>query len=1078
MNLTSLRTLVHAGRRAFRAISLFAAFAIVSDVSAQSATGAIEGRVQSETSGSYLTNARVRVTGTTLEAFTNSFGEFRLAGVPAGPAALEVFHTGLATKKLSVNVRTGDTVQQDVVLREFGEPGREGDTVLLRQFVVQSQRETDAAAIAINEQRFAPNRKDVVSTDQFGDINTGNIGEFVKFIPGISLDVKDGNSPSGIMIRGFDPNYTNVTMDGGQLASTLIANTQTSSRGFLLEQANINNLSRIEVTKLPTPDMSANLLGGAVNFVSKSAFERPKQQLTFNVFLSANSKALGLGQTAGPGEDKSYKVLPNFDLTYVNPVSKTFGIVLNVAQSTQFYLQNKAVFGRRYFTGTNATTANFVSYQKNPQTTSLAYTFNPNRIERTSGSIKLDWKPLPRHVLEFSAQANANYQQFSNRTITFNTGGTIPVRWDEHNTFGSTGAAGTGSVSLGNSFQNRNGLLRQLGTRWTYNGTDWLTELAASYSNSNNRVRDMAKGFWNGLGTSMPNVRTVNLEGFDNSTAWVNKITVLDATGREMDPYHLSSFALGQVQSQPADSHDTVKEVRGNVTRKLNLAGVAVNLKVGGTVNEMTRDAKYSLWTTTFAGPDGILGNGDEFMVSNQVNFIDSTVSGVSPGFGVRGPEWASPWLIARALKDRPSWFVRSATNMGDTIRNEAVRSPWLRETITAGYAMADAKLLNNRLRLVGGVRYELTKDEGLGYKQDANAIYVKDAAGHPVKGANGQYQLLPSLAGTVTGGPEQNALIYRYRQSPGERDYAYYFPSLHATYNVSDNLLVRAAVAKTMGRPNISDVVPNLFVQDNVNFGIAGNSSATVPGFVTASNSTLRPWRAMNYDYSLEYYLPKNGLASFNWYKKDIRDFFSTQTTIADAALLDSLGLSREFVGYQYSTRINISDAMIKGWEANFNLPLANLASLGALASADRYLRPLTLTLNTTHLELSGSRITPTDWKRYIPRTRNAGLRFAWGKLSGNFLLNWRGRMQRDTATLINGLSTGGAEYIRARYQLDGNVDFQLTKHFALYLSGRNILNADSEWEVAGPGAVDYAAKTNFENYGAQFSVGIRGTF
>jgi outer membrane receptor for ferrienterochelin and colicin len=289
---------------------------------------------------------------------------------------------------------------------------------MLSQFIVQSQRETDAAAIAINEQRFAANRKDVISTDAFGDINQGNIGEFMKFIPGISLDVKDGNSPSGIMIRGFDPNYTNVTMDGGMLASTQIANTQTSSRGFLLEQANINNLSRIEVTKLPTPDMSANLLGGSVNFVSKSAFERSREQLTFNAFFSGNSNDLRFRESPGPGSDATYKVRPNFDLTYVNPINKRLGIVVNLAQSSQFYLQNKSVPGRRYFTGTNVNSANFVDFRNNPQTLSVATSYNPNQIDRTSGSFKVDWKPFDRNVVSFGVGANANRQQNAGRTLT------------------------------------------------------------------------------------------------------------------------------------------------------------------------------------------------------------------------------------------------------------------------------------------------------------------------------------------------------------------------------------------------------------------------------------------------------------------------------------------------------------------------------------------------------------------------------------------------------------------------------------------------------------------------------------
>lgn len=1036
-----------------------------------SGSGTIVGRVQNAVTGNYLNNARVRVVGTNLEVFTNAAGEYRISGVPVGQATLDVFYTGLSTQRLSAVVPASGELQQDVELRTMEAEAKQAATVVLSQFVVQSQRETDAAAIAINEQRFAANRKDVISTDAFGDINQGNIGEFVKFIPGISLDVKDGNSPSGIMIRGFDPNYTNVTMDGGSLASTQIANTQTSSRGFLLEQANINNLSRIEVTKLPTPDMSANLLGGSVNFVSKSAFERSRESLNFNAYLSGNSNDLRFGKSPGPGSEDTFKVRPNFDMTWVKPFSRTFGIVVNVAQSTQFYLQNKSVPGRRYFTGTNVNSANFVDYRQNPQTLSVATSYNPNQIDRTSASLKADWKPFAHNVLSFSAGANANYQQNAGRTLTYNTGATI-LSWDQHNTFGSTGASGTGSANEGNSYQNRNGLLRYLIGNWTFTNNNWIAELAGSYSNSNNKTRDIAKGFWNGLSTSLPNVKTVNIEGLDNSSGSFSKATVLDATGKPVDELKAASYNLGKVTSQPQTNTDEVKDVRLNVTRNLNIFGSSFAVKAGGQINDMTRDQHYSLWETTYAGPDGVLNSGDETAAA----FADTKAAGASPGFGRPAPQWLDPYLVFQSFKDHQNWFVRSPTNMGDTIKNVAVRSPWLHETIQAGYGMADAKFFHNRLRVVGGVRYELTTDEGRGYKQDGNAIYIQDSKGHPIKGSNGAYQLLPSLAGTVSGGPEQNALIYQYRASYNKRDYGYYFPSLHTTYNLTENLLLRASYAETMGRPNVSDVIPTLFVGDNSTFD--PNLSGSYPGFITASNTTLKPWTAKNYDYTAEYYLPRNGMVMFNWYKKDIRDFFSTQTSVADLALLDSLGLSHDYVGYQYSTRINVSDAMIKGWEINLNLPLQNLTAFGPLERFDSFAKHFTLGLNTTHLELSGSRVTPSDWKRYIPRSRNATVRFNFGKISGNVLVNFRGKMLRDVNSNITGISTGGAEYIKARYQVDGNVDYQLTKRFALYLAARNLLNSVSEWEQVGPSAVTYAGTTNYEKYGVQYSLGLRGNF
>ena len=53
-----------------------------------SAPGAIEGRVQLARSGEYLEGVRLTVEGTNLEAATDATGQYRLGGVPAGPARL------------------------------------------------------------------------------------------------------------------------------------------------------------------------------------------------------------------------------------------------------------------------------------------------------------------------------------------------------------------------------------------------------------------------------------------------------------------------------------------------------------------------------------------------------------------------------------------------------------------------------------------------------------------------------------------------------------------------------------------------------------------------------------------------------------------------------------------------------------------------------------------------------------------------------------------------------------------------------------------------------------------------------
>ena len=105
------------------------------------------------TSKSYLTNARITVDGTRLEVFTDDSGEFRLVGVPAGEVSVRVFFTGLTPQTVRVAMSAGQTVRRDF---ELDRTTRAGDdqVVALGEFVVAEARETNAAAIAINEQRF------------------------------------------------------------------------------------------------------------------------------------------------------------------------------------------------------------------------------------------------------------------------------------------------------------------------------------------------------------------------------------------------------------------------------------------------------------------------------------------------------------------------------------------------------------------------------------------------------------------------------------------------------------------------------------------------------------------------------------------------------------------------------------------------------------------------------------------------------------------------------------------------------------------------------------------------------------
>ena len=80
-----------------------------------------------------------------------------------------------------------------------------------------------------------------------------------------------------------------------------------------------------------------------------------------------------------------------------------------------------------------------------------------------------------------------------------------------------------------------------------------------------------------------------------------------------------------------------------------------------------------------------------------------------------------------------------------------------------------------------------------------------------------------------------------------------------------------RFAYAKTLGRPDYANIIPNTDVNED-------DSDPNAAGVITIRNTQLKPWTANNYDFSLEYYFAKSGLASVGVFKKDLTGFFVGQ--------------------------------------------------------------------------------------------------------------------------------------------------------------------------------------------------------
>ncbi|WP_158277561.1 TonB-dependent receptor [Opitutus sp. ER46] len=1025
-------------RRVLLAIAACFVFATASFAqTAPAATGTVAGRVLNTTNGMYLNNAQISIEGTLRSTVTNEYGDFRLTDLPAGDVRLKVFYTGLAPQTVTVRVLPGQTVQQDVLLAATGEAS---DVVKLDEYTVAAARPANAADIAVNEQRFSANIKNVVAADAFGDVTEGNIGEFVKYLPGVTVDYVAADVRT-ISVRGFADNFTSVSVDGARTAS---AASGSSIRTFELEQVSINNVSRVEVTKEPTPDMPADGLGGAVNLVSRNAFEQGKATFRYRAYLSFNNEdTKAFSSTPGPGTEKTYKVLPGFDFNYVLPLSKTLGIVVNGLTSNQFNEQHRSQPTWRMSGAGSSLTAPYLrQYQMQD---------GPKNTYRDSGSIKVDWRITPTQVLSASVQANYYHSFFGNRNLNWDVGSNnVPSpATGVALTYGpdfTAGATGRGSVSQGAAFRDKYGRLTALALTYRYTDNGWEVNSNANISVSKSWYRDLERGHFSGLNTTLVGVSRVNYDGI--SPERPAKLTALNASGVELSPYDLGNYRVTTLRTQPLDAKDQFKNFQLAAKRELGALKFPASIKLGYDVRRQDRDIRRYQSDITYVGPDGVANSADD----GAAQYLDTIYFNEDPSWGFPSIQWADPYKLADLYRTKPAYFSLTTAQAATTEKFRIGNSQRFRETVHAPFLQLEATLFDNQLRVVTGARYERTEDVGLGALVDPRNAFNNDGSRRTEAGAVGSVQ--------------EVWITRRERGFKAEKSYGALYPSLHLTYNIRENFLARFAYARTLGRPDFGNILPSVRVNDT-SAADSSDGLGSIPAMtVIATNPNLKPWQADSYDASLEYYFPKGGVVSAGGFYKEISNFFGTTSTLLTAADAAEFDLDPAYVGVLTLQRsVNIGSAKVSGAEFNYTQSLALLPW-----SWGRY---FTLSANGTSLHLQGPN--NADFNRFVPRSGNLGLTFSKKPFVVMVKWNYRGR-QRNS--LQSSTGTNVYEYYDSRTNLDVNFEYTFSKRFAFFANARNILNTPQVLERYATETPGYAHLYRAEEFGIQFALGVRGTF
>jgi TonB-dependent receptor len=1005
---------------------------------AQSAgTGTIAGRVAHGAAGAFLNNVRLAVDGTAIEAFSNESGEYRLVNVPAGEVTVRAAAAGRGTQSVRVRVEAGQTVQRDFDLgastAATGPGVPRGDAAVVMAAFTVAERELNAQSSALQEQRTAPNIKNVVAFEEFGDLGEGNPGEFLKFVPGIQVAMSPA-IPSNATIRGMPGSGTVLTVDGIELASD-----SPGARGAGFTSSNTANIDRIEVTKVPTPDMPANAVGGMINIVSKSGFSRRSALFTFNAFgtLTTLQPITQLGRelfaTGGPdGPTHGRHTRPGFDFTYIKPIHRTLSVSLSGGHNVRW--EDKDSLAPTWNRVTLVQTGSGINAQVAARHRNVAAT-------------RVDWKPWPGHTVYGSIQFT-NDDVYS-RQHAFNQAYGTGATGGPNFTQGAATGVGTITQALTYREQLKNTTLYTAG--YKFEGHRWNFDTRVAFSEARRRTLSAVDEhpFFGTVNATIPNL-VLRAEGFSGQALGTPpKITAVNRAGQPVDVTDGRLYTLNTVTSpqEPLMTHQ-LTHFKANVSREF---GREIRLRVmaGGDVANNVRDLAVATQSWSFRP----LGTAAERLVGSYdlINEEYSAQRAFPNGDRVR---WVHPAKVYQLFKAQPSWFVLNEAAAHTSRVNGSER---LEETVSAGFLRGDLKLFDNRLWLVGGARYERTADEGLGGLNDIRATYQQDASGNLLRDAAGRPMRVAGDALALA------RLQYRERAARAEKSYGDYYPSLNASYSVTENLMARAAFARTIGRPNLEFIIPSRSVTDP--------AAAESTRVITTTNTGLQPWTADNYDLSLETYSLKGATVSVSLFRKEISNFFVSTRTDATLALLSEMGLSDDYLDYDVVTTTNSNEPVrLSGLEWSWRQSIKDFAFVPTWA------RGFQVWVNGTHLRLSGAG--QDNFSGYAPRVINGGVSYANARFLAKLNLSRIGRTRAALDAVSASVPAGTYQAQEVRTVLDANVEYRITRRMALYTSVRNLANEPRPLITYSPNAPAYTLPRSYTYYGALWTFGVKGTF
>ena len=992
-------------------------------------TGTIQGRVLNPATNEYIRNVEVRIQGTNQVVSTEDGGYYQLHNVPAGTVTLVATYPGADSVTTTVSVEPGATAVKDLEVVATGARQTGENIVRLGAFVVETEREGQAKALA--EQQQAMNVKTVMSSENFGDMSEGNIGEFLKYMPGITIDYVETDTRAASM-GGMDPKYGYVTLDGNTQASGSSGSFGDAARQFEFESVSMNNIESIEVNKTLSADMSADAPAGTVNLRTRSPLDKKRRQIGYTVGLIANSEEYGFKREPRHDDGLHAKTRPRFSFDYSDAFfDRKLGITVN-GQFTNIYKEQFRHSLAHDYTSTAARNAG------TPLITALNYKDGPKIVEKSAGGVRLDYQPFVG--LRMSAGISYSWFNdfFANRNLNFVT------------TSALLGAGSSLTRVVANTATNTNTRVDQSGESTgklkdstnlsyaaNYKRGPWTADLSLLYSRQRESRGGAAYGTMGRTDVRLGRIGFTAERPSVDSPSWY-----IVQTGGP-DWFNYANY--GKDNTQAVNTNETYGKTE-EYTAKLDFRRVMAwelptSYKFGVSERVTFRHRKFlSSYTGTYVGPTGNpLTSG--FPQSKATFFISEGFGGNINGLPV--PDKEAMWAL---LQSSPQYFVQSEANMATDLQNMIGGYQGNQESIRSYYLMQESRI-GSKWRVQAGIRNEQTSTRSrvpdeLPVNRNPFAIRGTTTIG----GVQRQ---------TFTAANTRDYVAARF--SPGivtsYGEYDDWMPSASAKFQLTKDINFKFGFNKAIKRPNLNNIAGPWEIDLN---NTTGDLTVTIP------NPALKPERSTRYSIAAEYYFKPAGSLSLHVFQTDITGAADETDPIPAAEF--GFGDDPEYGSAFFTTFVNLNERRrFRGIELSYSQQLT-------------FLRHELLRGTSVFATYSQRSVSPRPRNgRFFPRSATGGVTWKYNK----FFVQVNGTWTDETFTGGNTVpaaspyTPNAPEYLKDRTILFVNFRYRFHKNNELFISGDRAYDSGKTWFYKADGRIRQT-----ERYGSQWSIGIKGDY